>query len=119
VAADLSTTAAACAAATHMKPVGAPIVGKQADRDPAQSFPLEARAGHCYRAFAQAGEGIADLHLVVRDSAGIEVAHDDSDRAGPVTPEDGAVCFQKDDHASVVVSVGMGSGAFAVQVWQD
>jgi hypothetical protein len=94
-------------------------MGKQADRDPPQSFPLEARAGHCYRTFAQAGDGITDLHIVVRDSAGVEVAHDDSDRAGPVVMEDGAVCFQKDDHASVVVSVGLGSGEFALQVWRD
>jgi hypothetical protein len=118
-AADLTATGAACASVSHMKPEGPPVVGKQADRDPVQSFPLEARAGRCYRAFAQAGEGILDLHVVVRDSAGIEVARDDADRAGPVAPEDGAVCFQKDDHASIVVSVGMGSGVFAVQVWQD
>jgi hypothetical protein len=33
--------------------------------------------------------------------------------------EEGAVCFTKDDKASIVVSVGMGSGAYAVQVWSD
>jgi hypothetical protein len=119
VTADVTATAAACADGSHMKPDGAPITGKQSDRDPPQSFPLEARAGRCYRAFAQAGDGITDLHLVLRDSAGIEVAHDDADRAGPVVTEDGAVCFHKDDHASVVVSVGMGSGEFALQIWRD
>jgi hypothetical protein len=33
--------------------------------------------------------------------------------------DDGAACFAKDDKASVVVSVGMGSGVYAVQIWSD
>jgi hypothetical protein len=36
-----------------------------------------------------------------------------------VVLEDGAVCFTQADEASIVVSVGAGSGAYAVQVWSD
>jgi hypothetical protein len=33
--------------------------------------------------------------------------------------EDGVVCFKQDDAATVVASVGDGSGAYALQVWSD
>jgi hypothetical protein len=31
----------------------------------------------------------------------------------------GAVCFKEDDDATVVVSIGDGSGAYAVELWGD
>ncbi len=102
-----------------MKLDGATLSGKQADRDAPQAFPFEAKARHCYRAFAQAGAGIEELHLVIRDSAGVEVGQDSAPGPRPVVLEDGAVCFTKDDRATVVVSVGMGSGEYAVQIWRD
>ncbi|MGH7294183.1 MAG: hypothetical protein ACRELB_04590 [Polyangiaceae bacterium] len=115
--ADVEAMARQCAAATKMKPVGKTLTGKQADQDAPQSFPFDARAGRCYRAYAQASEGIKDLDLVVKDSAGIIVGQDSTDDSSPVVMEDGAVCFSKDDRASVVVSVGMGKGAYSVQIW--
>jgi hypothetical protein len=33
--------------------------------------------------------------------------------------EDGAVCFKSADDATVVVSIGAGSGAYALEVWGD
>jgi hypothetical protein len=111
--------AKACEAPTKMKLVGATLTGKQADEDKPQSFPFDAKAGHCYRAYAQAAEGIKDLDVVIKDSAGVIVGQDATDDPSPVVLEDGAVCFAKDDKATIVVSVGMGSGAYAVQVWTD
>ncbi|MGA7119027.1 MAG: hypothetical protein WBY94_02970 [Polyangiaceae bacterium] len=102
-----------------MKLVGKTSVGKQADQDKPQSFPLDAKAGRCYRVYAQAAEGIKDLDVVVKDSAGVAVGEDSTDDPSPVVVDDGAVCFSKDDNASVVVSVGMGSGAYALQIWGD
>jgi hypothetical protein len=119
VAADVEAMAKLCAAATKMKPMGKPMTGKQADQDVAQSFPLAARSGHCYRAYAQGSDGIQDLDLVIKDSAGIIVGQDSTDDSSPVVTEDGAVCFQKDDAATVVISVGMGKGSYAIQVWSD
>jgi hypothetical protein len=119
VSADVAAMAKACAAATRMKLLGTTLTGKQADQDPPQSFPFDAKGGHCYRAYAQASEGIKDLDLVVKDSAGIAAGQDATDDPSPVVLEDGAVCFGKDDKASVVVSVGMGKGAYAVQIWGD
>jgi hypothetical protein len=36
-----------------------------------------------------------------------------------VVQEDGAVCFKAADDATVVVSIGAGSGAYAIQLWGD
>jgi hypothetical protein len=122
VASDVGVMAAACAGVTRMKLVGATLTGKQADQDGPQAFPFDAKSSHCYRAYGRAGDGIKSVHLVIEDSLGIAVAQDgtgDTGAPGLVVPQAGAVCFATDDHASVVVSVGMGGGEYAVQIWQD
>ena len=116
---DVAAMARACEKATKMILLGRTLTGKQAYDDAPQSFPLDALANHCYRVYAQAGEGIKDLDVVIKDSAGVVVGEDATDHPSPVVLENGAVCFAKDDRASVVVSVGMGSGVYAVQVWTD
>jgi hypothetical protein len=116
---DVAAMAKACEKTTKMKLIGKTVTGKQADQDTPQTVPLDAKANHCYRVYAQAVEGIKDLDLAVKDSAGIVVGQDSTDDPSPVVLEDGAVCFTKDDKATIVMSVGMGSGAYAVQVWGD
>jgi hypothetical protein len=116
---DVAAMAKSCAAVTKMKLVGKTFTGKQGAEDAPQTFPFDAKAKHCYRAYAQAADGIKDLDVVVKDSASIVVGQDSTDDPSPVVMEDGAVCFSKDDKATVVVSVGMGKGAYAVQVWSD
>lgn len=116
---DVAAMADGCKAITKMKPMGKILTGKQADQDAPQSFPLEAKAGHCYRVYAQASEGIKDLDIAIKDSAQIVAGQDSTDDPSPVVLEDGAVCFSKDDKASIVVAVGMGKGNYAVQVWSD
>jgi hypothetical protein len=116
---DVAAMASGCKTATKLKAMGKTLTGKQADQDAPQTFPLEAKANHCYRVYAQASDGIKDLDVVVKDSAGIIVGQDSTDDPRPVVLEDGAVCFSKDDKASVVVSVGMGKGNYALQIWSD
>lgn len=116
---DVAAMAGACKTPTKMKAMGKTLTGKQADQDAPQSYPLDAKANHCYRVYAQAADGIKDLDVVVKDSAGIIVGQDSTDDPSPVVLEDGAVCFSKDDKASVVVSVGMGKGNYALQIWSD
>jgi hypothetical protein len=99
--------------------VGKPFTGRQSDQDAPQSFPLKAEANHCYRVYAQAADGIKDLDLAVKDSAGAIAGEDSTDDPSPVVLEDGAVCFTEADSATIVVAVGMGKGAYAVQVWSD
>jgi hypothetical protein len=119
VSGDVAAMAKSCAAVTKMKLVGKTLTGKQGAEDAPQSYPFDAKANHCYRAYAQASEGIKDLDIVVKDSASIVVGQDSTDDPSPVVMEDGAVCFSKDDQATVVVAVGMGKGAYAVEVWGD
>ncbi len=111
--------AKACEKVTKMKLVGKTLTGKQADKDKPQSFPLKAQANKCYRVYAQAAEGIKDLDLAIKDSTGAIAGEDSTDDPSPVIFEDGAVCFKEADAATVVVSVGMGTGAYAVQIWGD
>jgi hypothetical protein len=119
VAGDVAAMAKGCATVTKMKLVGKTLMGKQGAEDPPQSFPFDAKASHCYRAYAQASEGIKDLDVVVKDSASIVVGQDSTDDPSPVVMEDGVVCFSKDDKAALVVSVGMGKGSYAVQIWSN
>jgi hypothetical protein len=116
---DVAAMAKGCAAVTKMKLVGKTLTGKQGDQDTPQSFPLKAEANHCYRVYAQAADGIKDLDLAIKDSAGAVAGEDSTDDPSPVVLEDGAVCFTEADAATVVVSVGLGKGRYAVQIWGD
>ncbi len=108
-----------CAKVTGMKLEGTPLAGKQSDQDPPQSFPLRAEANHCYRVYAQASDGIRDLDLAIKDSTGAVAGEDTTDDASPVILEDGAVCFTEADAATLVVSVGLGKGTYAIEIWSD
>jgi len=116
---DVAALASACQAATKMKLVGSTMAGKQSASDPPQSYPLRAEAEHCYRVYAQADAHIEDLHVAIEDSAGIVAAQDSAAAGAVVASRDGAVCFKEGDAAAVVVSVGRGGGAYALQVWGD
>jgi hypothetical protein len=117
VAKDVAAMAQACAKVTGFKLLGKPLAGKQSDQDPPQSFPLKAEANACYRVFAQASEGIKDLDLAIKDSTGAIAGEDSTDDPSPVVLEDGAVCFKAADDATLIVSVGLGKGNYAVEVW--
>jgi len=108
-----------CAAVTRMHPLGTPFQANQSAANAPQSFPVKAQANHCYRVYGAAVVGIKDLDLVLKDSTGAIAGEDSTDDPTPVVLEDGVVCFKENDDASVVASVGDGSGAFALQVWSD
>jgi hypothetical protein len=119
VAAEVQKAGKGCADTTKMKPLGAPTKATQADKNPPQLIKLKAQAGKCYRVYAIADTGIKDLDLLVKDSAGEVGAEDSTDDPSPVLVEDGAFCFKEADNAVIVVSVGEGKGAYAVQIWAD
>jgi hypothetical protein len=118
VATSVDEMAKGCAATTGMHVIDS-FKGTQAASNAPQSNPLHAQAGHCYRAYAVAAATIQDLDLLIKDSAGAPAGEDSTDDPTPVVLEDGAVCFKAADEATVVVSIGAGSGAYAVQVWSD
>jgi cytoskeletal protein RodZ len=114
---DVAALSKACAKATKQKQIGKTLTGKQSDSGSPQSYPLKAAAKHCYRVYAAGGEGIKDLDVAIKDSAGNVAGEDSTDMSTAIVLDDGAVCFKEADAATVVVSVGSGSGAYAVQIW--
>jgi hypothetical protein len=116
---DVDAMARGCAKVTKMTLVGKALTGKQGDQDPPQAFALTAEANHCYRVYAQSSDGIKDLDLAIKDSTGAIAAEDSTDDPSPVIVEDGAVCFKEADAATLVVSVGLGKGNYAVEIWKD
>ena len=116
---DVAALGKSCAKVSKMKVVGKTLTGKQSDSGSPQSYPLKAAAKHCYRVFAAGGDGIKDLDVAIKDSAGNVAGEDSTDSSTAIVLDDGAVCFKEADAATVVVSVGSGSGAYAVQIWGD
>jgi hypothetical protein len=117
--ADVVKLGQSCTAITKMHAVGDVMKGTQKSSDAAQSYKMHADANHCYRVYAESADGITDLDLIVKDSTGAIVGEDSTDDRDPVLLEDGAVCFSETDDATIVVSVGGGEGAYALQIWSD
>ena len=116
---EVAAMAKGCAKTTKMKQVGKTLNGKQDAESKPQSFPFKAQAGKCYRAYAESDATITDLDMAIKDSNGDIAGEDSTDDPSPVVLEDGAVCFKEADNATVIVSVGSGKGAYAVQIWGD
>jgi hypothetical protein len=117
--ADVTKLAKMCEKATGMKLVGKTLHGKQDAEGAPQTFPLKAAAGKCYRVFAESDATIKDLDLAIKDSNGDIAGEDTTDDPSPIVLEDGAVCFKEADDAVVILSVGMGKGKYAIQIWSD
>jgi hypothetical protein len=105
----------ACAAAAKMRPLGALIRGQQADKDPPHPHTLRVEASRCYRVVFATEDSVRDAVVVMRDSAGDVVA----ESPGAALPVDGSYCFSVADEVTLLVAVGAGAGAYALQVWSD
>lgn len=105
-------TLARIVASCKLRPLGPAFAGQSSDGDPAKETRFQAKAGRCYRVLTARDASITDLVVVVRDG------HGDTAAEGPevAIPRHGKLCFSSDDAATVLVSVGTGRGAFAVQV---
>ena len=117
--AEVGKMAKGCAQTTKMKQVGQTTKGTQSEASPHQEIKLKGEAKHCYRVYAESDPTIKDLDLLLKDSNGDIAAEDSTDDTNPVLVEDGAFCFTEADNAVVIVSVGMGKGNYAVQIWGD
>ena len=88
---------------------------QQADKDAHQENKFRAEANRCYRVYVASDEGVKDVVVVLRDSAGDVIV----ESPAPAVPQDGAVCFTTADEVSLLVGVGSGKGSWAAQVWSD
>ncbi len=84
------------------------------------SHPLSVKAGHCYRVYLASKSG-AVLTVSIIDSQGRVAIEGRPYSASPfiVAPLEGATCFEKDDTAEISVSLGLGDGDYALEVWSD
>lgn len=103
-----------CADVTSMHPLAPPVTASAST-----SFALHVEAGHCYRVYGVASGTVQDLDVRIQDSSGEVAGQDETDNKTPVLSEDGVVCFDAADEATVRVAIGAGSGRYAVQVWSD
>jgi len=111
---------AACAGATHMHALGAPMTGSQsAISSPPSSYSFHARAGRCYRIYGVAGSGVKSLVAVVSDADGAEIGELHTDDVSPFFAPDSAMCFKDDADVKIAASVGIGDGPYALSVWSD
>jgi hypothetical protein len=118
--ASVDALANGCAKATGLKRLGETIVAERATSGGAPaSYPLPAKAGHCYRAFGQGDQGVRDLDLALIDSTGVIAAEDETESPTAVLLVDGALCFKIDDAATIAVRVESGKGKYAIQLWGD
>jgi hypothetical protein len=108
-----------CADATTMKAVGAVLSGTQARGAVAQTFKLKAEANHCYRVYGVTAPSVKNIEVLVVDSDGFAAYEARSDQPRVLATDDGAICFKSADDSSLLVSVGAGDGAFALQIWSD
>jgi hypothetical protein len=117
---DVKREGQLCADASGMHAMGDPHVFKgKKDSDLPDTFDFHAKAGKCYRAFAESAPGIDDLDLAIKDSEHNVAGEDSTDDPNPIVLEDGAVCFNADDDAKVSSTIGSGHGDYAVQLWSD
>jgi hypothetical protein len=117
--ADLAAVTKSCADGTKLHAVGPASSGTQKPDAVAQKFPFAAQAGHCYRAYGSAAATVTDFSIFILDSTGATAARGHTDAGRVAAPSDGTLCFHDADNANVIVTVGRGSGAFAVQIWSD
>jgi hypothetical protein len=93
------------------------LEGTVAEGQPPVSARVKLVQGACYRVFAVADRGVADLDVAVRSSRGAVIASDGGDDAWPMVQPDRPFCALEDDDATVEISARKGAGRFAMEVW--
>jgi hypothetical protein len=110
----------ACAAATKTKSAGAAMTGTQnATTTQPVTYKFHGQAKKCYRLYGVAGTGVKSLVAVITDPEGAEIAQYHTDDVTPFIAPDEAMCFADETDASIVVSVGIGDGPYALSVWSE
>ena len=95
----------------------AAIEGTVAEGQPPFTERIQSVRGECYRVFAAAAPGVADLDVAIRSSRGVVVATDGGEDGWPIVQPDRPFCALEDDPLTVEVSARKGAGRFAAEVW--
>ena len=95
------------------KKVAGPFAGRAAERELSTATAFKVEKGACYRFYVDAEPAIRALAVVVRDAKGGTVVDDATD----VVPARGAFCADESAELEVVLSVGLGQGRYALELW--
>jgi hypothetical protein len=111
---DADALGKACAASTKTTKVQS-LKATLEETNAHQEFKLKFDKGHCYRIYLGKPKELTTVSVTLRDSRG-DIMIDDSAAA---VPQDGALCMNESDTASLLVSAGLGKGAVTLSVWSD
>ena len=114
---DLSQMTALCGPPNAMHAVTPVLQGRQSATEPLARFTFRGETGRCYRVFAAADRGVADLDMAVLDPDHAVVGHDTNADAFPILNPDGPLCLTRPGAYTLLVSVERGEGRYALQVW--
>ncbi len=78
---------------------------------------IDVKRGECYRVFAVADAGVADLDVVVRSGNDSQIAADHGEDRWPIVQPDRPFCPLADDRYKIEVSARKGAGRYAAEVW--
>ena len=116
---DYDAIVAACGTPTGLIEYAHPIEGKLHHiHDPRDIYKLSLLGGYCYRYFAVADSGIADLDLLIEKPGGALVGDDKTNSPTAIIESDKPWCIDEDQTLEFHVQVdGPGSGGYLFGVW--
>jgi hypothetical protein len=116
---DYAAIVAACGAPTGLAEYVHPIEGKLHHlHDPRDVYKISLLGGYCYRYFAVADSGIADLDLLIEKPGGALVGDDKTNSPIAIIESDKPWCVDEDQTLEFHVQVdGPGSGGYLFGAW--
>lgn len=105
-----------CGPVNGMQQHGATLQGRLQGGPTRHDFAL--KQGECYRIFAVASEGVANLDLRVFSGRGTLLHKDRSHHRWPIVEASRPFCSFADDRFRVEVTSSSGKGHYALQVWR-
>ncbi len=117
---DMKQLTDRCGHVGGMRPITPVHTARQRDSDPADRYTFYVpTAGGCYRVYATSGRNVGDLDLLLRGPTPDLVIADLTSDTWPVLPARHPVCFEQPGLYMLEVSVGQGTGEYALQVWSN
>jgi hypothetical protein len=112
---DVMRLALLCGPENGMSRVGSMFVGEAADS--ASQHALDVRERECFRIFAVAGAGVAELSVEIRDADDALVARAGDSSRWLVLMRDGPLCPRAGKY-TVMVRARRGQDRYALEIWR-
>jgi hypothetical protein len=116
---DYQTIVNACGTPAGLVEYAKPVTGRlHSKHDPRDVYTLKLLGGYCYRYFAVADSGIADLDVLIQKPGGALVGDDKTSSPVAIIESDQPWCLDEDQTLEFHVKVdGEGTGGYVFGVW--